>query len=114
MGDGQISMLPGGVDQYLKHRRDTVLDVAQPVIAPPAPAKARAGSAEERGARKVMDRVERQLARISEREASLNAQIEAAGNDYTVLAGLSSELGDVAAERDMLELEWLEAAELLS
>ena len=45
---------------------------------------------------------------------SLNAQIEAAGNDYTVLAGLSSELGDVAAERDMLELEWLEAAELLS
>ncbi len=114
MGDGQISMLPGGVDQYLKHRRDTVLDVAQPVIAPPAPAKARAGSAEERGARKVMDHVERQLARISEREASLNAQIEAAGNDYTVLAGLSSELGDVAAERDMLELEWLEAAELLS
>ncbi len=114
MGDGQISMLPGGVDQYLQHRRDTVLDVAQPVTAPPAPAKARAGSAEERGARKVMDRVERQLARISEREASLNAQIEAAGNDYTVLAGLSSELGDVAAERDMLELEWLEAAELLS
>jgi ABC transport system ATP-binding/permease protein len=34
-------------------------------------------------------------------------------NDYTRLAELSAELDQLAAEKDDLEMEWLEAAEAL-
>ena len=37
----------------------------------------------------------------------------AAGQDYERLTELSAELDQVAAERDALELEWLEVAEAL-
>jgi ATP-binding cassette subfamily F protein uup len=47
------------------------------------------------------------------REAELNAAIVEAGQDYARLTELSSQLDDVAAERDALEHEWLEAAEVL-
>ncbi len=76
-------------------------------------AKAVRGSAEEREARKAITRIERQLERVGVREAKLNAAIVDAGQDYERLAQLSAELQEVAAERDELELEWLEAAEAL-
>jgi ABC transport system ATP-binding/permease protein len=75
--------------------------------------KASPGSAEERQARKAITRIERQLERVGVREAKLNAAILDAGQDYERLAELSAELQGVAAERDALELEWLEAAEAL-
>ena len=51
-----------------------------------APAKARAGSAEDRAARKVLARVEKQLERIAAREAELHAEMEANLTDYALLA----------------------------
>ena len=77
------------------------------------PSTRRSGSAEEREARKAITRIERQLERVGVREAKLNAAIVDAGQDYERLAQLSAELQEVAAERDELELEWLEAAEAL-
>ena len=79
----------------------------------PVTPKAKPGSAEEREARKTITRIERQLARVATREAELNAAIVEAGQDYERLAEVSAELREVAAERDGLELEWLEAAEAL-
>jgi ATP-binding cassette subfamily F protein uup len=58
-------------------------------------------------------RIDRQLERVAVREQELNAAIVAAGHDYERLTELSAELEEVAAERDVLELEWLEVAELL-
>jgi ATP-binding cassette subfamily F protein uup len=117
LGDGQISMLPGGVDEYLR-RRAADLAAAVPVVdaapAEPAPVdRARAGSAEERAARKTMARLDKQLERVTEQEAAVNAAILAAGQDYERLAALSAELDALSAQRDELESEWLEAAELL-
>jgi ATP-binding cassette subfamily F protein uup len=122
LGDGQISMLPNGVDQYLAHRRRAVADV------PPQPAdrsetvgeststghtKAKSGGAQERAARKTVARVDKQLARLAVREAELNQQLLDNAADHEVLTSVSRQLSGLAAERDALEQEWLEAAALL-
>ncbi len=127
LDDGQISMLPRGVEEYLE-RRAQALHLADPSLLmssndgsasdasanrPHTVHKAKPGSAEEREARKAITRLERQLERVGVREDKLNAAIIDAGQDYQRLAELSAELQEVTAERDELELEWLEAAEAL-
>ena len=123
LGDGQISMLPGGVDEYLERRLVTHVHEnpaeSAGVGSENEPsrlesARARTGSAEERAARKTLARLDKQLARIAEREAELHAQVEAAGSDYERLAELGVLLQQVADEKEALELEWLEAAEIIA
>jgi ATP-binding cassette subfamily F protein uup len=118
LGDGQISMLPRGVDEYLERRTASL----QAAAAPPASSRAAAeagqprrklGGAEERTARKAMARLEKQLARVTAREAELNALILEHAQDYTRLAELSAELQQLHAQKDEFELEWLEVAEVL-
>jgi ATP-binding cassette subfamily F protein uup len=129
LGDGQVSMLPRGVDEYLERRSALLASSASAgpssgpaPMAPPsddgsaapteqAPAKARPGSAEDRAARKVLARVEKQLERIAVREAELHAEMEANLSDYDLLARVGEQLGELAAEKDELEMEWLEASE---
>jgi ABC transport system ATP-binding/permease protein len=116
LGDGQISMLPGGVDEYLRRRAADLAAAAADVVATTESStvdRARAGSAEERAARKTLARLDKQLERVTEQEAALNAAILGAGQDYERLAQLSAELQALAAQRDELESEWLEAAEQL-
>jgi ATP-binding cassette subfamily F protein uup len=128
LGDGQISMLPRGVDEYLErraaalHLQPTVGSGISTVEGPDSTAtardstaapKAKAGSAEERAARKTLSRIDKQLERIAAREAELNAEVLEHAQDYERLAALSAELRELADEKDGLELEWLEAAEVL-
>lgn len=123
LGDGQISMLPRGVDEYLERRAaalavEEIAESAPGVPTRPAPAadsapKVKPGSAEERAARKALARVDKRLARIAELEAGLNDRVLSHAQDYEKLAEISRELETLAAEKDELELEWLEAAELL-
>ena len=120
LGDGQLSMLPRGVDEYLERRRVLQSTAAQqdrpasPVATTPSgPARAKSGSAEERAARKTLARLDKALERLSAREAELNAAVIDAGSDYERLATVSADLQAVLAEKDEVELEWLEAAELL-
>ncbi|MCW2758663.1 MAG: transporter related protein [Nocardioidaceae bacterium] len=125
LGDGQISMLPGGVDQYLAHRRTQLAEMA-PVPAGRAASaasgvetkdgaktKAKIGGAAERAARKTIARVEKQLSKLLAREAELNEQLVAQSSDHAALTRLGSELSSVTSERETLELEWLEASALL-
>jgi predicted nucleic acid-binding Zn-ribbon protein len=60
-----------------------------------------------------MARVEKQLSRLSEREERLHADMAEKATDPTALADLNARLQDVVAERDALEAEWLEAAEIV-
>ena len=78
-----------------------------------AAATAKAGSAEERAARKTLARLDKQLERVAVQEAALNGEIAAAASDYTALSSLSEQLRALQEEKDALELEWLEAASLL-
>ncbi|MDF1605730.1 ABC-F family ATP-binding cassette domain-containing protein [Nocardioides sp. YIM 152315] len=124
LGDGQISMLPRGVDEYLERRVGTSGHMS-PDLSPDSTvrspdsttSKAKAGSAEERAARKIIARVDRQLERIAEQEAEIHARIEElspqAAERYEELAALAARLDLLANEKGELELEWLEAAEVL-
>ncbi|MDQ6641025.1 MAG: ATP-binding cassette domain-containing protein, partial [Actinomycetota bacterium] len=117
LGDGQISMLPGGVDQYLEHRRAVLVAPAasgdRATSASGVQGKAKSGGAEERAARKTVARVEKQLQRLGVRESELNQQLLERSSDHTALAELSAQLSSVAVERDTLESEWLDASSLL-
>ena len=109
LGDGQIAMLPRGVDEYLE-RRAAELHLAAPTT---VAAKARSGSADDRAARKTIARVEKQLAKVDAREAELHALLAEHASDYERLATLGAELDEVLAEKAALELEWMDAAEIL-
>ena len=116
-------MLPRGVDEYLERRLPIPAKASAPQaetsLAPAetaasGPSKAKPGSADERAAKKVIARIDKQLERIGEQQQKLELAMAESINDYTRLAELSAELNQLAAEKDDLELEWLEAAETLS
>ncbi len=109
VGDGQLSMLPRGVDEYLERRAAQVHTPEPPAVE----RKSSSGSAAERAARKTIDRIDKQLARIAVREAELHDQMAAHASDHERLAALSAELQELSAEKDDLEAEWLEAATVL-
>ncbi|NYI45948.1 ATP-binding cassette subfamily F protein uup [Nocardioides aromaticivorans] len=129
LGDGQISMLPRGVDEYLERRAQAMhLEVAPPPAAPAGPvidrvageepaggsrSTAKPGSAEERAAKKTVARLDKVLARLAEREAELTAELAAHASDPGKLTEISQALGELHEEKEAAELEWLEAAELL-
>ena len=121
LGDGKLSMLPRGVDEYLERRQAALRnDGASKSDASAGSAgdgsaatKAKPGSAEERAARKAISRIEKQLKRVLLREIEINTELEASTDDYDKLASLGAELQQVLAEKDDLELEWLEASELV-
>ncbi|NYF98896.1 ABC-F family ATP-binding cassette domain-containing protein [Janibacter cremeus] len=116
LGDGRIRDLPGGVEQYLRLRSQMpVATTTKGEAATPssAPAEPEIDPAAQREARKTMARVEKQLTKLSEREEKLHHAMADAVHDHERLADLNVTLGDLSQEKEMLELEWLEAAELV-
>jgi ATP-binding cassette subfamily F protein uup len=107
LGDGQITHLPGGIEEYLA-RRDN---------APAArsgssyPAEAPKEAAQLRTARKELARLERQLERLSGREAQLQQQITQQAADPVAFRELDGELRVVLATKNELETRWLEVAD---
>jgi ATP-binding cassette subfamily F protein uup len=53
------------------------------------------------------------LERLAEREAALTEEMAAHLSDPARLTEISTRLGELHAEREAVELEWLEAAESL-
>jgi ABC transport system ATP-binding/permease protein len=105
-GDGRITHLPGGIDEYLRRLTATA--------APPPPAKAAAPpstAAEQRAAQKTLARLERRLAKLQARTAELNAAMADAGADADRLVELDRQLRVVRTEQTAAEEEWLVAAE---
>ncbi|MEV0195132.1 ABC-F family ATP-binding cassette domain-containing protein [Nonomuraea sp. NPDC050691] len=137
LGDGRLSMLPGGVDEYLERRaagaaltartasgatapdgKDTVNSPAKDTLNSPAkdaPTQDETGlsAKEERELRKELNRLERQLDKLGEQEAKLHAAMAEAAADYARLGSLDAELRDVLAQKDTVEAAWLEVADRL-
>ncbi|MER5367048.1 ABC-F family ATP-binding cassette domain-containing protein [Streptomyces sp. NPDC002722] len=114
LGDRTLRMLPRGIDEYLE-RRQRMEEAATPSAAP-APAKETAPAAAvspqaARAAKKELQKVERQLDKMSTRETTLHAQIAEHATDFEKVAKLDAELRELVAERDELEMRWLELAE---
>jgi ATP-binding cassette subfamily F protein uup len=118
LGDGKLSLLGGGVDEYLERR--AALEAAASGVS--AGAGAGGGARGDRGAgtgvagvqraaRKEMSRLERQIERLSSREKELTESLAANASDYARLVELGAQLRDVQAQRERLEENWLVAAE---
>ncbi|MFF1827934.1 ABC-F family ATP-binding cassette domain-containing protein [Paenarthrobacter sp. NPDC058040] len=124
LGDGKLRGLPGGVDQYLELREGALASGAfggstAPTAAsgPGASALAASGptEAEKREARKDLNRIDRQLGKIAQQEEKLHTQMAAKSEsgDFDALGELNAKLQELLDEKEGLELEWLEAAEVL-
>ncbi|SFU02292.1 ABC-F family ATP-binding cassette domain-containing protein [Arthrobacter sp. ov118] len=124
LGDGKIRALPLGVDQYLELRESalagsTITGGGNPVTSAgggSAPAATGPSEAEKRDARKAKNRIDRQLGKLTQQEDKIHAQMAAGAGDASKmdqLAELNKKLQELAGEREALELEWLEALEVL-
>lgn len=116
LGDRALRMLPRGIDEYLE-RRQRMEEQATPSAAP-APRSSGASAAvpavsaqEARAAKKELQKVERQLDKLSTRETALHKQIAENATDFEEVAKLDAELRELVTERDELEMRWLELAE---
>jgi len=113
LGDGRVSLLPGGVDEYLARRRAAQSERARASSsssAPPAKAKAKP-AAQSWKIKKELDRIERRLDKLARREAELHEQLAAHATDYEKLTELNELLKAVQAETAELEEQWLLLAE---
>ena len=110
MGDGSCVLLPGGVDQYLESRRERSSESQAPKAA--AKTQSATASAATRQAKKDLSRLEQQIARLNQQLTALHEQMAAAGSDYQRLTQLQREFELISADKDELELAWLEAAEI--
>ncbi len=122
LGDGTLSLLPGGVDEYLSRRAEGTAQTARAAAARPAPDQGRRTTSaetpglsakEQREAQKDLARLERRLEKLASREADLHKAMAEAASDYARLAELDTELKSLQAERESTEVEWLELAERL-
>ncbi|TCN35309.1 ATP-binding cassette subfamily F protein uup [Kribbella orskensis] len=118
MGDGNVRHLPRGVDQYLQElesgtapRRVAAAPVAEATTEAAAEPEPVVDAAAARAAKKDLNRIERQLSKLTESEAKLHDQLAANASNYGRLAELDTELRKLAEERAELETAWFEAAE---
>ena len=114
LGDGRLSFLAGGVSEYLDRVRGT-REISLPAIAPAAAAAGPTpggglGVAGERAARKELQRLERQIERLSGQEAQLGEHMAQYASDYEKLTEMGAELRSVEAEKAALEERWLTVA----
>jgi len=138
LGDGKLTHLPGGIEEYLarRARADAAgqqqanglsvvsgarLDGARGVGAarldtatarPPDLRPAGLSAAEQRAARKQASRLERRMEALTAKEVKLHAELAEAATDAPRLLALDADLRTVVAKRESVELAWLTAAEL--
>jgi ATPase subunit of ABC transporter with duplicated ATPase domains len=106
-GDGRLTHLPGGVEEYLVQGSGAVRvqppDARTPVSSPPA--------ADLRAARKDLARLERQVTRLQDKAVQLHEQLATHATDYEKVTALDTELRAVTVELAEAEQAWLELAE---
>lgn len=141
-GDGALTNLPGGIEQYLARRKEirTASDATRNPSTARAPVSGTSGSgaaaagtpsagaradtdttaarpavsaAEHREARKTMNRLERRIDQLTDRETRLHTELAEAATDPERLMSLNSELRQVVDDKAAAEAEWLAAAELV-
>ncbi|WP_021596089.1 ABC-F family ATP-binding cassette domain-containing protein [Actinomadura welshii] len=112
LGDGRVSMLPGGVDEYLQRRAAGTAPKPGAVRDEPAPAPPKSkGGGQDWKARKELDRLERRLEKLAGQEARLHEELAAHATDYARLQELDARLKEIQAEAAAVEEEWLMLAE---
>jgi ATP-binding cassette subfamily F protein uup len=111
MGDGDVRDLPGGLEQYLRlvhglraDRQDNRSAQRQ------ASVRATSSSADERASKKELARLERLVAKLSEKEDELHRAMSDHATDHVQVAELNDRLRQVSAEKLAAEEAWLALA----
>ncbi len=99
-GDGTLRDLPGGIDEYLARS-----------VAAAAPPSKRERTGDSRAARKELTRLERLVERLERDEARLHAAMAESATDYEAVGRLDTELRDVQSRRAEAEEQWLRLSE---
>lgn len=136
LGDGKLTNLPGGIEQYLHLRHANAGQLAahsRALVGNGAPEESSdAGAAasaedtstsslsasEEHALRKKMNSLERKMSKLEQQEHKLHTEMaelsaDIANLDTQKLAALNDEAAGLANQRAELELEWLELGEQL-
>jgi ATPase subunit of ABC transporter with duplicated ATPase domains len=128
LGDGAVRDLPGGVEQYLDLRHAARRSAAASgtsagargtaAVGTHTPAGAGAAAcqqsvAELREAKKDLNRIDRQLSKLSAQEDRLHVEMAAKAADHVAVLALNNTLRAIVDERETLELQWLSVAEII-
>ncbi|MFI9161722.1 ABC-F family ATP-binding cassette domain-containing protein [Kitasatospora aureofaciens] len=127
LGDKKMRMLPGGVDEYLERRARMAAATASSGSSASSGSFAPSGSSvgaaagegaaaglsggDLRAAKKEMQKLERQIAKLDEKESKLHTQLAEHAADFSKVAELDGQLRAVREEKEELEMSWLELAE---
>lgn len=103
LGDGKLTDLPRGIDQYLELRQKQILES----VPKAEPGKTISNAAKERQLKKDLARIERQMEKLDLELADLNRSQELAAFDAEKLLEVTSKLAEASARRTALEEQWL-------
>ncbi|MBB5852913.1 ATP-binding cassette domain-containing protein [Amycolatopsis umgeniensis] len=113
-GDGQVTHLPGGIEEYLDRRTKSLEKAGGDRKSGNGPASApKKSAAEQRAAQKELSRLERKLDQLHAKEEKLHTALLAAATDPTKLIELNTELKAVETEKEEVEAQWLETSEAI-
>ena len=118
-GDGTLTNLPGGIQQYLDRRAAEATDAGPLDLGDRGEGvvdkQEGLSSQEQREIRKQMKALERKIAKESERAEALEAEITALSQagDFDAIGAKTKELNAAKDTREELEMEWLELGEQL-
>ena len=116
-GDGKLTNLPRGVEQYLERRAADAAASTKPAVKQTKAESAdepKVSAAEHQAARKEFNAVERRMEKIAGQIEKLHEQMAAHDqSDYTGLGELTEKLRAAQAENDELEERWLELSEIV-
>lgn len=118
-GDGTLTNLPGGIQQYLDRRAAEATDAGPLDLGDRGEGvvdkQEGLSSQEQREIRKQMKALERKIAKESERAEALEAEITALSEagDFDAIGAKTKELNAAKDTREELEMEWLELGEQL-
>ena len=112
-GDGHLTNLPGGIDEYLRRRRDMAGSGVTAGSGSAAVAEKKRDAAADHKTRKAMASLERKITKLQEREQGITAKMAEVATDMDALNELNTELAGVREEIEALEMEWMELGEQL-
>ncbi len=111
-GDGRLTHLPGGIEEYLRTVGTMPHTAELSPIGTAAPvADSGVSATDARAAKRELARLERQIGKLEQREVQLHDQLAGHATDYEKVTALDAELRAVQTERERTETEWLELAD---
>lgn len=121
---GRLRHLPGGVDEYLRLRREqpartgssataSAASGAKAAGSPAAPTESALTGADRRAAQKEVSAIDRRLEKLEKEIAGIDAQLADAHDDFDRLLTLQRHRDELVAETTTLEERWLELGEAL-